>query len=122
VLGAPASLIGSELPGLSGSGLYTVPLAALVRPIALCAAFTLAWLCLAGGLGWCDHETIEALVGSGPHPPARVLLMYTKATSLPNLYIRNIIPDDMGIPASATFLANRGGELVRIVYCVWHTP
>ena len=24
--------------------------------------------------------------------------MYTKATSLPNLYIRNIIPDDMGIP------------------------
>jgi hypothetical protein len=24
--------------------------------------------------------------------------MYTRATSLPNLYIRNIIPDDMGIP------------------------
>jgi len=24
--------------------------------------------------------------------------MYTKATSLPSLYIRNIIPDDMGIP------------------------
>jgi hypothetical protein len=26
--------------------------------------------------------------------------MYTRATSLPNLYIRNIIPDDMGIPPS----------------------
>jgi hypothetical protein len=24
--------------------------------------------------------------------------MYTKATSLPNLYIRNIMPDDMNIP------------------------
>ena len=24
--------------------------------------------------------------------------MYTRAKSLPNLYIRNIIPDDMGIP------------------------
>jgi hypothetical protein len=24
--------------------------------------------------------------------------MYTGATSLPNLYIRNIIPDDMNIP------------------------
>jgi hypothetical protein len=25
-------------------------------------------------------------------------LMYTRAKSLPNLYIRNIIPGDMGIP------------------------
>jgi len=24
--------------------------------------------------------------------------MYTRAKSLPNLYIRNIMPDDMGIP------------------------
>jgi hypothetical protein len=24
--------------------------------------------------------------------------MYTRATSLPILYIRNIVPDDMGIP------------------------
>jgi hypothetical protein len=30
--------------------------------------------------------------------PARLLLMYTRATSLSNLYIRNIIPDDIGIP------------------------
>ena len=33
-----------------------------------------------------------------PHPPARVLLMYTRATSLPKLYIRNTMPGDMGIP------------------------
>ena len=30
--------------------------------------------------------------------------MYTRATSLPSLYIRNIIPDDMSIP----LLAHRG--------------
>jgi hypothetical protein len=27
--------------------------------------------------------------------------MYTRATSLPKLYIRNIIPDEMGNPSSA---------------------
>ena len=31
-------------------------------------------------------------------PPARVLLMYTRATSLHKLYIRNIIPGDMASP------------------------
>jgi hypothetical protein len=34
--------------------------------------------------------------------------MYTRTTSLPILYIRNIIPNDMGIPSPAA-LANRGG-------------
>ena len=36
--------------------------------------------------------------------------MYTRATSLPSLYIRNIMPDDMGIPSSAS-LAYRGGAM-----------
>ena len=31
-----------------------------------------------------------------------VFLMYTRATSLQKLYIRNIIPDDMGIPLVGT--------------------
>jgi hypothetical protein len=35
-------------------------------------------------------------------------LMYTRTKSLPNLYIRNIIPDDVSIPSSAS-LAYRGG-------------
>jgi hypothetical protein len=43
-----------------------------------------------------------------PHPPARVLLMYTRATSLPNLYIRNIIPDDMDIPLLLGYRALSG--------------
>jgi hypothetical protein len=56
-------------------------------------------LCVARRHGCCDHKTIEALVGSGsPHPPAKLLLMYTRATTRPNLYIRNIMPGDMGIP------------------------
>jgi hypothetical protein len=33
--------------------------------------------------------------------------MYTKVTSLPNLYIRNIIPDDMSIPL-LEYLAQSG--------------
>jgi hypothetical protein len=36
--------------------------------------------------------------------------MYTRAKSLPKLYIRNIIPDDMGIPSLAV-LAYRGGAM-----------
>ena len=44
-----------------------------------------------------------------PHPPARVLLMYTRATSLFNLYIRNIIPDDMGIPSPAVLALSGWG-------------
>jgi hypothetical protein len=34
--------------------------------------------------------------------------MYTKATSLPNLYIRNIVPDDTIIPLPSTW-PYRGG-------------
>jgi hypothetical protein len=36
--------------------------------------------------------------------------MYTRAKSLPILYIRNIIPDDMSIPSSAS-LAYQGGAV-----------
>jgi hypothetical protein len=36
--------------------------------------------------------------------------MYTRATSLPSLYVRNIMPDDVGIPSSAS-LAYRGGAM-----------
>jgi hypothetical protein len=57
VLGAPASLIGSELSSLLGFG------------PSLC-----------------------------PPRCCRGYLMYDAAASLPSLYIRNIMPDDMGIP------------------------
>jgi hypothetical protein len=40
--------------------------------------------------------------------------MYTRATSLPNLYIRNIIPDGMGIPLPE-HLAYRGGAQRKIL-------
>jgi hypothetical protein len=62
VLGAPASLIGSELPRHQGSGLYT----ALGRAFRLLPfARPSLWrpLRVAQGRRWCDHETIEALVG-----------------------------------------------------------
>jgi hypothetical protein len=36
--------------------------------------------------------------------------MYARTTSLAILYIRNIIPDDMGIPSPAA-LAKRGGSM-----------
>ena len=39
----------------------------------------------------------------------RGCLMYTSATSLPVLYIRNIIPDDIGSPSGS--LAYRGGAM-----------
>src|SRR5215208_2477121 len=57
VLGAPASLLGSEL------------LAQLASDPSLC-----------------------------PVPVPQGRLMYTRATSLPNPYIRNIIPDNVSIP------------------------
>jgi hypothetical protein len=43
--------------------------------------------------------------------------MYTRATSLPNLYIRNIIPDDMGVPFWSTW-AYRGGVMRYSPECV----
>ena len=56
----------------------------------------------------------------GPMPQGR--LMYTKATDLPNLYIRNIIPTDMKIPllgyralsgwGEAAFLYLRGRRIL----------
>src|SRR5919112_1277369 len=63
----------------------------LARP-SLCALSVLR------GISGGATMTIEALFGCGSPPsPARLLLMYTRATNLPNLYIRNIIPDDMKI-------------------------
>jgi hypothetical protein len=38
--------------------------------------------------------------------------MYTRATSLPNLYIRNIIPDDMNIPLLEYRALSGWGEAV----------
>jgi hypothetical protein len=35
--------------------------------------------------------------------------MYTRATSLPNLYIRNIIPDEMRVPSSASLALSGWG-------------
>jgi hypothetical protein len=35
--------------------------------------------------------------------------MYTRAMSLPSLYIRNIIPGDMGIPSSAVLALSGWG-------------
>ena len=35
--------------------------------------------------------------------------MYARAASLPNLYIRNIIPDDMGIPSLAVLALSGWG-------------
>jgi hypothetical protein len=45
-----------------------------------------------------------------PSRCCRGCLMYTKATSLPNLYIRNIIPDDMGIPSPAVLGQSGRGD------------
>ncbi len=42
-------------PGLYGAPAFILSLAALVRPIALCAAFTFAWLCLARNFRRCNH-------------------------------------------------------------------
>src|SRR5829696_4257291 len=54
-----------------------------------------------------------------PHPPARVLLMYTRTTSLPSLYIRNIIPDDMSIPLLGYRALSGWGEAFKIgIYAV----
>jgi hypothetical protein len=77
VFGAPASIIGLEL------SVYMAP-AFILSLAALCGpppwrGLHFPRLCVARGLGWCDHETIEALVGfcSPSYPtPARVLLMY----------------------------------------------
>src|SRR5829696_5771945 len=76
---------------------------------------TIAWrglhfalLCVARDLGWCDHEIIEALVGfCSPSYSGQGSSYVHWTTSLPSLYIRNIIPDDMGIPSPAV-LAERG--------------
>jgi len=38
--------------------------------------------------------------------------MYTRATNLPNLYIRNIIPGDMGIPLLGYRALSGWGEAV----------
>jgi hypothetical protein len=38
-----------------------------------------------------------------------------QTTSLPNLYIRNIIPDDMGIPSLA-LLAYWGGAMLNFAF------
>jgi hypothetical protein len=54
VFGAPASLIGSELPGLSCSGLYTVLGRALWTPPWRGLRFT--WLCVARDFRRCDHD------------------------------------------------------------------
>ena len=54
---------------------------------------------------------IEALVGSAsPILPDQGSSYVHWTTSLPSLYIRNIIPDDMGIPSLAP-LADRGGAM-----------
>jgi len=61
---------------------------------------TIAWrglhfalLCVARDLGWCDHEIIEALVGfCSPSYSGQGSSYVHWTTSLPSLYIRNIIP------------------------------
>jgi hypothetical protein len=62
--------------------------------------------------------TIEALVGfCSPILLRPGFFLCTLATSLPNLYIRNIIPGDMGIP----LLAHRalwGGAMRYSPECV----
>jgi hypothetical protein len=47
-----------------------------------------------------------------PSRSRRVFLMYTKATSLSNLYIRNIIPDDTDIPLLEHLALSGWGEAV----------
>jgi hypothetical protein len=60
--------------------------------------------------------TTPTVRGSGPSlSPSRCRkgrLMYTKATSLSNLYIRNIIPDDTDIPLLEHLALSGWGEAV----------
>ena len=94
MLGAPASIIGSEL------SVYLAPafilfLAALFRLShhRVWRGLHFALLCVARELGRCDRDYRSPGRFLFPHPtPARVLLMYTRTASLPSLYIRNIIP------------------------------
>jgi hypothetical protein len=49
-----------------------------------------------------------------PHPPGQGFSYVHWTTSLPNLYIRNIIPDDMGIPSLAVLALSIGVGLCRL--------
>ena len=63
------------------------------------AALSSAPLYVARGLGWCGHETIEALVGfRSPILLRPGFFLRTLDYEPVNLYIRNIIPDDISIP------------------------
>jgi hypothetical protein len=63
---------------------------------------------VARDLGWCDDVTIEALVGfCSPILLRPGVFLCTLDYEPARLYIRNIIPDDMGIPSPAV-LAERG--------------
>jgi hypothetical protein len=69
-------------------------------------------LCVARDLGWCDHETIEALVGfCSPillRPGSFLCTLDYEPIKL--VHKKPIIPDDMSIPWPAA-LADGGGAM-----------
>src|SRR5215218_5774614 len=110
------ALSSAHRPPFKGRGFrapaFIMPLAVLFPSLQRGLRFAL--LCVARDLGSCDHETIEALVGfCSPILLRPGFFLCTLATSLPNLYIRNIIPDDMASLFWGTGLY-RGGAMLLL--------
>jgi len=124
VLGVPASIMGSEFPPtrlrpfvvvrnirhflwygvVAGDGLRSVGEDVLPSSKSVCSILPIA-IC-GPGLPHLPGYGAPALRFAPPN--AAGFLMYTRAMTLPSLYIRNIIPGSMSIPSPAS-LAYRGG-------------
>jgi hypothetical protein len=99
-----------RLVGVGSYGLYTMPLAALVRPIALCAAFTLPGCVLreiSGGatmttpVGRAQHDTVHPprcarLTGFYHRVGASSLRTWLRPFALPRYYTAIIAPPLLG--------------------------